>query len=51
MRVLNIVMQSAPFKALAAEQGVHGINVGPYAPTQRDVRNVVTDSLSPVTTR
>ena len=51
MRVLNIVMQSEPFGQLATEQGVHGINVGPVRATQVDVRNFVTDSLSPVTTR
>ncbi|WP_051274956.1 glycoside hydrolase family 3 protein [Cellulomonas sp. URHD0024] len=30
IHILNVVSQSAPFAELAADQGVHGIKVGPY---------------------
>lgn len=42
MRILTVAMQSEPFAQLAAEQGVSGVDVGPYSARFGDLPQYVT---------
>jgi hypothetical protein len=48
MRILNIAMQSEPFQQLAAQQGVTGIQVGPYTSQFSGLTQYVTVDKSTV---
>ena len=48
MHILTVAMQSEPFAQLAAQQGVSGIHVGPYADRFGDLPQFLTVRRSPV---
>jgi beta-glucosidase len=48
MRILNIAMQSESFQQLAAQQGVPGIQAGPYTSQFSDLTQYVTVDKSTV---